>query len=160
MRHIHRYHMISIRCRFIDIIWYHYEANIEKRNSKDKHFLKQQLAGGKLKTLKDQNGENLETGNKDILDTEFSLKSKSKKQCNFMSIAHCTFNILLVNSIRQGNQDRNSKKEDFEFSKTSRQEDKQRRYWNFFRKFVFEKGRKHQKTKRYVKSKFKPWYFC
>ena len=55
-----------------------------------------------------------------------------------MSIAHCTFNIILVNSIRQGNQDRNSKKEDFEFSKTSRQEDKQRRYWNFFRKFVFE----------------------
>ena len=80
MMHIHRYH---------------YEANIEKRNSKDKHFLKQQLAGGKLKTLKDQNGENLETGNKDILDTEFSLKSKSKKQCNFMSIAH----VHIVHSI-------------------------------------------------------------
>ena len=64
-----------------------------------------------------------------------------------MSIAHCTFNILLVNSIRQRNQDRNSKKEDFEFSKTSRQEDKQRRYWNFFRKFVFEEEKKHQNTK-------------
>ena len=56
-----------------------------------------------MKTLKDQNGENLETGNKDILDTEFSLKSKSKNlelECLHLDEGHFYFGAHKKNSHR------------------------------------------------------------
>ena len=108
-----------------------------------------------MKTLKDQNGEKLETGNKDILDTEFSLKSKSKKQCNFMSIAHCTFNILVVNSIRQGNQDRNSKKKTLSSQRRAGRKIN-RGDIETSSESLFLKKKKAPKHKISVK----PWYFC